>query len=234
MLDAVEVGHGARLLDAGCGAAGASILAARRGARVYGLDASEALIAIARTRVPDAEFCVGDLEELPYGDRAFDIVLAALSVQYAADPLAALRELKRVCAREGRLVISTWGLPELCQQRFVFEAVRSSLPSPPPTAGPFALSAAGALEGLVEQAGWEVVDGSEVECPFVYASFEAHWQAQRSAGPLQAAIRAVGEIPLRAAVERAVQPYRTAAGGVRLENRFRYVTAIPTRDLIRS
>ena len=52
-----------------------------------------------------------------------------------------------------------------------------------------------------------------------------HWQAQRSAGPLQATLRTVGEERLRAAVDQAVAPYRTSTRGVRLENRFRYVTA---------
>jgi 2-polyprenyl-3-methyl-5-hydroxy-6-metoxy-1,4-benzoquinol methylase len=41
MLDAAAVGEGMRLLDAGCGAGGASLLAARRGAQVNGLDAAE-------------------------------------------------------------------------------------------------------------------------------------------------------------------------------------------------
>jgi SAM-dependent methyltransferase len=225
MLDAAKVGQGTRFFDAGCGSGGASVLAAQLGAHVSGLDASEALIAIARERVLEGDFRVGDLEALPYEENSFDAVIAALSVQYAADPVAALRELKRVCAAGGNLVISTWGLPEHCEQRVVFEAVRNILPSPPPGSGPFALSRAGELESLVQQAGWKVLGSSEVDCPFEYKNLEAHWQAQRSGGPLQAAIRAVGEQRLRAAVDQAVQPHRTATGGVRLENRFRYVTA---------
>jgi len=225
MLTAAKVGQGTRFLDAGCGAGGTSVLAAQRGAHVSGLDASEALIAIARERVPQGDFRVGDLEALPYGEKSFDVILASLSVQYAADPIAALRELKRVCASGGYLVISTWGLPEQCEQRVVLKAVRDTLPSPPAGGGPFALSAAGALESPVEQAGWKVTGSSEVDCPFEYPDLETHWQAQRSAGPLQAAIRAISEEQLRVAVEQAVQSYRTTTGGVRLENRFRYVTA---------
>lgn len=226
MLDATKVGQETRCLDAGCGSGGASHLAVQRGANVKGLDASAALIDIARQRAPLAEFWVGDLEDLPYDAAEFDVVLASLSVQYAADPFAALRELKRVCAPDGHLAISTWGPEEACEQRVLFQAIRAILPSLPPGAGPFALSAPGQLEAFVAQAGWQVIEGQTVACPFVYPDLATHWQAQRSAGPVQAAIRTVGEERVRIAVEEAVAPYQTPAGGVRLENYFRYVVAI--------
>lgn len=225
MLDAAKVGHGTRLFDAGCGGGGASVLATRRGAIISGLDASDALIKIAREHLPQADFRVGDLEALPFSEKAFDVVIAALAVQYCSDPIAALRELKRVCIPDGLLVISTWGLPEHCEQRVVFKAVRDTLPSPPTGSGPFALSSAGVLENLVERGGWKVVRKDEVDCPFEYKDLETHWKAQRSGGPLQAAIRAVSEERLHAAVDQAVQPYMTTTGEIRLENRFLYVTA---------
>ncbi len=225
MLTAAKVGHDTRFFDAGCGGGGTSVLAAQRGADVTGLDASEALIAIARERVPQGDFRVGDLESLPYSEKAFDAVVAALSVQYTADPVATLRELKRVCDPSGCFVISTWSLPEHCQQRAILNAVQSTLPTPPAGGGPFALSADGMLERLVEQAGWKVTGSSEVDCTFEYPNLETHWKAQRSAGPFQAALRTVGEDRLRSAVEKAAKPYQTSTGGVRLQNRFRYVTA---------
>ncbi len=56
--------------------------AAQRGALVNGLDAAEALLAIARLRVPDGDFRVGDLEILPYAASTFDAVLAADVLPY--------------------------------------------------------------------------------------------------------------------------------------------------------
>jgi SAM-dependent methyltransferase len=201
------------------------VLAAQRGARVSGLDASDALVAIARERVPLGDFRVGDLEALPHDAQTFDAVIACLSVQYAADPLAALRELRRVCVPGGLFAMSTWGLPEQCEQRIIFQTVRETLPSPPAGGGPFALSAPGALEDLVEQAGWRVVGNGVADCPFEYPDMETLWRAQRSGGPIQGALRAVREHRLRAALEQAVRPYQTRAGGVRLENRLRFVIA---------
>ncbi|MBK6569620.1 MAG: class I SAM-dependent methyltransferase [Burkholderiales bacterium] len=53
-------------LDVGCGAGMAAQIAAERGAKVAGLDASPSLLAIARERVRTAEFLVGELENLPF------------------------------------------------------------------------------------------------------------------------------------------------------------------------
>jgi 2-polyprenyl-3-methyl-5-hydroxy-6-metoxy-1,4-benzoquinol methylase len=56
MLDAGNVAKSSSICDVGCGGGGASLLAAERGASVSGPDAAEALIDIARERIPDADF----------------------------------------------------------------------------------------------------------------------------------------------------------------------------------
>jgi SAM-dependent methyltransferase len=229
MLDAAAVGPGTRVLDAGCGAGGASVLAAGRGAHVNGLDAAEALLAIARARVPDADFRAGDLETLPYADGTFDAILAADVLPYVADPAAALRELWRVCMPGGRVVIAIWGTPDECEQRAIVAAVREILPRPL-DAQPFALSAPGVLDALVAQAGLVVLGGGMVKCPCAYPDRETAWQAQVSTGPLQAALRVVGVPQLKAAVLRALASYTIATGSVRLENHFRYIIAVPADD----
>jgi SAM-dependent methyltransferase len=158
MLDAARVGEGTRLLDAGCGGGGASRLAAGRGARVTGLDAASGLIEVARERVPSGDFRVGDIEELPFEDDVFDVVLAANSVQYAADHVAALRELGRVCAPEGQIVVGLFGTPDKVEFRAILQAVREALPEPPPggrTVWGFCTGQTGGAdrEGRVEGAG---------------------------------------------------------------------------------
>jgi SAM-dependent methyltransferase len=229
MLDAAAVGPGTHLLDAGCGAGGASVLAAGRGAQVNGLDAAEALLAIARARVPDGDFRLGDVEAMPYGDATFDAVLAADVLAYVADPLAALRELRRVCVPRGRVVVAIWDAPESCAQATIMAAVGTLLPRPL-DAEPFVLSASGVLDGLIAQAGLTVLRSGSVACTAEYPDGELFWQAQASAGPLQAALRLVGAGLLKAAVLRAAAPYRTSTGGVRVQNHFRHVTAVPGEE----
>ncbi len=225
MLASTGVSNGTKFLDAGCGAGGLSMLAEEKGAKVNGLDASEALIEIARVRMPDGEFRTGDLEDLPYADGGFDVVLAANSVQYAADPVAALVELKRVAKPGGRIAVAVWGQAENCEFRYVLKAVAEAMPEPPKGGGPFALSDAGALEGLLSKAGIGTDGRDEVACPFDYADVGTAWRATASSGPLQAAMRAAGREPIEDAVTKATQQFARSGGEVHLDNTMLYVTA---------
>lgn len=105
-LDAAWVTHDTRLLDAGCGAGIASLLASLRGATVSAIDASEGLLDIVRGRLPGADVRQADLEHVPYPDATFDAVIAVNTVFYAADPPAAMHELARVVRPGGRVVVT--------------------------------------------------------------------------------------------------------------------------------
>ncbi len=228
VLNRMDVGTGTRLFDAGCGSGLALDLALKRGAQVAGLDASAALVQIARKRIGELHVEHGDLEDLPYPEAAFTAVTSFNAVQYAGNPTRALAEMSRV-AESGSLVsVATWGQPQDCEMRFVFEALRPLLPPPPPgktPGGPFALSAPGALEGFLGDVGLEVHGREDVECVFDYPDEGTAWRALASSGPFVAAMRHSSEDAVRNAVLEAIRPYKTARGGVRIENTFTYVTA---------
>ncbi len=226
MLNEGHVGSGTRFLDAGCGGGGASVLAAQRGAKVSGVDAAGTLIEIARERVPDGDFRVGDIQELPFEYQAFDAVIAANSIQYSEDRVATLREMKRVSASGGRIVVGLWSSPDRVEYRAIFKAVRDTLPEPPPGKGPFELSDPGTLENLMMMADLHVAGSGEVSCPFDYPDFETLWRLGVSAGPFQAALQTVGEEKLERAVRDAARPFQAEDGSIHMENRFRYAVAI--------
>lgn len=228
MLDDMRVGPGTVLLDAGCGAGGGSRLALERGARVFGLDASEAMIAYARAHLPAGDFRVGELEDLPFEDGFFDAVLAANSVQYADDPERALREIRRVCKPGGKVGVCTWDVREKNDQRFLLAAVADLLPDPPkPGGGPFALAEAGRLEALVERAGLKVVGGDSVPVTYHFSDPDEFVRKQLSSGPSQIVIGAVGEERFKQAMAAFFEQRKDDDGEVRMNNRFRFVTAVP-------
>jgi 2-polyprenyl-3-methyl-5-hydroxy-6-metoxy-1,4-benzoquinol methylase len=82
-LERVAVEPGQRVLDVGRGAGVFLGLVAHRGAEAHGIDASESLIELARRRLPDADFRVGDMESLPYEDDSFDLVTGFTSFFFA-------------------------------------------------------------------------------------------------------------------------------------------------------
>lgn len=227
MLNAAGVGKGTRFFDAGCGGGGASLLAAQRGAQVSGLDAAAGLLEIAREKVPSGDFRVGDLEALPFGNDAFDVVIAANSIQYTEDRVTALRELGRVCAPAGRVAVGLFGSPEKVAFRHILQAVRDALPEPPPGDGPFGLSVPGKLEGLIEEAGLKVITSGEVNCPFSYPDLETFWRANVSAGPLQGVMRVIGEERLKTAMQEAGETFRNGDDRIEITpNIFKYVVAM--------
>jgi SAM-dependent methyltransferase len=228
MLDDMDVGQGSVVLDAGCGAGGGLKLALERGARVFGLDASEGMIAYARDHLPDGDFRIGDLEALPYDDDYFDAVMAANSVQYAENPVKALGELRRVCKPTGKVSICSWDVREKNDQRFLQDAVAKLMPEPPkPGGGPFALAEPGKLEAFVESAGLRVVGGESVPMVYHYNDLEELVRVQHSTGPGQIVLGIVGEEKLKQGLAEFYDEYKAEDGRLRLNNLFRFVTAVP-------
>jgi ubiquinone/menaquinone biosynthesis C-methylase UbiE len=96
-------------LDAGCGAGAAVRDAAGLVERAVGLDLSPGMLARARTvaeGLPKVEFHEGDASgRLPFADGEFTALLCTTAFHHFPDPRAASRELARVLAPGGRLVI---------------------------------------------------------------------------------------------------------------------------------
>lgn len=96
------------VLDAGCGR-GAYLphLAAfmQDGARLLGLDFSSTAVTAAREQPGGAALLTGDVQALPFGDAAFDLVLSAHMLYHVPDIRAAIREFRRVLRPGGELAI---------------------------------------------------------------------------------------------------------------------------------
>jgi SAM-dependent methyltransferase len=213
VLEKTGVGKDTRYLDVGCGSGMAARMAADLGAEVSGIDAAEALLAIARERTPGGDFRQADLEALPFADAAFDVVTGFNAFQYAGDPTRALAEAWRVTRKGGVVAMLVWGAPEGMAMASVVKALGPLLPPPPPGAGgPFALSNEAALTALAETAGLRPQAVFDVATRFDYPDLETALRGLNASGVAARAMQAAGEAAVTHAHTQALTPFRRPDG----------------------
>jgi len=93
-------------LDAACGTGRYAEFLASHGHQVIGVDSSPDMLAHARRRVPDGEFHLGALDELPLPDDSVDVIVCALALVHVRRLQPVLAEFARVLRPGGDLVIS--------------------------------------------------------------------------------------------------------------------------------
>jgi ubiquinone/menaquinone biosynthesis C-methylase UbiE len=111
IVDAAEPGPGDTVLDIACGGGLVARAFAPRVRHATGIDVTPAMLdqarqAAAAQGLANTSWDQGDVTTLPYADGAFTIVATRFSFHHFLDPLAALREMMRVCAPGGRIVVA--------------------------------------------------------------------------------------------------------------------------------
>ncbi len=113
----LDLAPGERLLDVGCGLGEAALGLAQdlgEAGEVVGIDASERMLRVARSRAEAARcrvrFSVGDACSLEESDGSFDAARSERTLQWLADPAAAVAEMVRVVRPGGRvsLIDTDW------------------------------------------------------------------------------------------------------------------------------
>lgn len=124
------------VLDVGTGTGVVAVTAARKGARVKGIDLSPVLLeqAALNARVAgvSVEWREGDAEQLPYADASFDVVLSEFGHMFAPRPEVAVAEMRRVLRPGGRVAFATWPPEHFVGRLFAF--IARHVPPPPPGA----------------------------------------------------------------------------------------------------
>jgi SAM-dependent methyltransferase len=201
---------GARcVLDVGCGT-GATTLAAARTlgpqARCVGVDVSEPMITLARSRAAReslaAEFLVADAQTVELPAR-FDLVMSRFGVMFFEDPVAAFANLRRAAVPGAGLHCLVFRGAE--QNPFMTVAERAAAPLLPAMPvrkaggpGQFAFADAGYVRGILSAAGWAGIElqAVDVECRFPAAELPNYFTRL---GPVGLALRQAQE-PVRSRV----------------------------------
>jgi SAM-dependent methyltransferase len=103
-IDRLALPPGPRILDAGCGSGRNMVDLARRGS-VTGVELSPTSAALARARGV-GEVIEGSVVEMPFADASFDLAVCLDVIEHIPDDVGALRELRRVVAPGGTLVVT--------------------------------------------------------------------------------------------------------------------------------
>ena len=169
VLDALGEVTGARVLDVGCGTGATMTQLIERGATdVIGVDLSEPMVDAARTWIDDprAHVELGDVLDLAPGD-PFDVVFSRFGVMFFADPVAAFGRLHSYAAPDARLGFCCWGQPFDNPVMTLPVMASVSVLGPPQLAGPgepgpFSLPDPAVVRPILEAAGWNDVEVTDL------------------------------------------------------------------------
>ena len=137
LIDAIDVKPDMEVLDLGCGDGTTALPAARRGAKVLGVDIARNLVAAGNARAQAAglanlRFQEGDASRLDgLADSSFDLVVSIFGAMFAPRPLDTAKEMVRVTRPGGRIVMGNWipGDPTLVAR--VLQICATYTPPPP-------------------------------------------------------------------------------------------------------
>lgn len=165
LVEAAALRPGERVLDVACGTGVVTRIAAERigdEGNVTGTDINPGMLAVARASAPSDDSITwheSAAEALPMADEAFDVVLCQMGLQFFSDKSAAVREMARVLAPTGRLVLN---VPGPTPDPFSIMADGLIRYADPQTASfvhlVFSLHDAGELRSLLEGASFRAID----------------------------------------------------------------------------
>lgn len=213
---------GERVLDVACGTGLVTFPAAHAvgpSGRVLATDISEAMVAhvsgeAGARGLPHVTADRMDAEDLHVSAESFDVVLCALGLMYVPDPVAALREMRRVLAPGGRVVAAVWGARDRCGWAEIFPIVDSRVQS---EVCPmfFQLGTGARLEWTMTEAGFADVQIDRLATVLRYDSPEDACGAAFAGGPVALAYSRFDD-RVRDEAHReylaSIEPYRSEGG----------------------
>jgi SAM-dependent methyltransferase len=201
-------------------------------------DASEAMLDVARARaeqlgIENVEFMRLELEWIDLPTASVDAILCRWALMLLVDPEAAAREMRRVLRPGGRAAVAVWDQP--AANPWATVAMQSMIklghvsPPDPGLPGMFALAAPGALQEVLESAGFlfshvEAV-GLERRYPDISAYLEEALDLSQVLAVPFRSLDSSGQGEVVREMEERAAPYRTTDGAIRFPGRSIVATA---------
>lgn len=104
-----HIQKGSAILDIGCASGYSTFKLDENNYRVIGMDISDEMINLAKINYPELAFQQGDVNRLPFENKAFDSILAINVLEWVEVPISAIKELHRVLKPNGKLCIGILG-----------------------------------------------------------------------------------------------------------------------------
>ncbi len=221
---------GERVLDIGCGAGVTSLLLAEEvgpGGRVTGVDVSQPMLALARSRAhaKNIEFIEADAALYPFLPE-YDLIFSRFGAMFFVDPAAAFANIRKGAAKDGRLAFVCWrSVDENEWVSLPYAAAKPVLPVQKPVhphaPGPFAFADADRLRGILCAAGYSEIGIEKFDGMMELGASpqEASFQVTQLMGPTARALRDADDATraqAQDAVRQALARFQTGAENIRL------------------
>ena len=177
---AADVAPGQRALDVGCGTGALTESLVRLLGRdnVCAVDPAPDAVSATRERLPGVDVRLAPAEELPFADDEFGAVLAQLVVSFMSDPVAGVREMRRVAKRGATVATCVWDFGSgMTVLREFWDAAAQVDPraADHDQAATHRFATADSLNDLWSEAGLSCVITGELEAGAGYTGFADLW-----------------------------------------------------------
>ncbi|HMD83431.1 MAG TPA: class I SAM-dependent methyltransferase [Terriglobia bacterium] len=166
---------GKLVLELSCGRGGFSTALASKGAVVCAADFAGSALRIARKKALKVGTTTGkvlltqtDAHHLPFADGAFDVVISCETIEHLLEPPQAVKEMARVCKKEGRLYLTTPNYLNLMGAYHIYDLLLKRHRQSPAVQPIDHYWLFPQVRSMVEKAGWKILraDGTVHQVPF--------------------------------------------------------------------